>query len=86
MDAIGDDCGAMNKPVFDSPRESRMNAAAGIVLTSWDTTSSPSRAAYARISVSDSVVHMPTPRLENAPHRTRTYNPLIKSQLLCQLS
>ena len=22
----------------------------------------------------------------NAPRRTRTYNPLIKSQLLCQLS
>jgi hypothetical protein len=22
----------------------------------------------------------------SAPHRTRTYNPLIKSQLLCQLS
>jgi hypothetical protein len=23
---------------------------------------------------------------ESAPRRTRTYNPLIKSQLLCQLS
>ena len=24
--------------------------------------------------------------VNNAPRRTRTYNPLIKSQLLCQLS
>lgn len=43
-------------PGNESPAERRENAAAGIVLTSWETTSNPSRAAYARISVSGSVL------------------------------
>ncbi len=33
-----------------------------------------------------SLLHGGCPPNANAPRRTRTYNPLIKSQLLCQLS
>src|SRR5262249_2300147 len=46
----------------------------------------PFRVVKSRSLLSLSLIPLPSLTYLSAPRRTRTYNPLIKSQLLCQLS
>ncbi len=46
----------------------------------------PEHAVFVFTNITLGWLRLPTPRLGSAPRWTRTINPLIKSQLLCQLS